>query len=169
METIQDLVDFLNSKCTLGTFIYGCDNHGITLYKKVDGDLTALITFYEDEDYPAWSIRDFGTIAPRNQKTIIDFACNTDRKKWFKLPEKFNIIMGYDVQHIIFVAYCWDEIGDRETIYPVCEVYKEELDKDEFLFTESDVEYLKSNLSYPQNLMIDLGVIEGKRRVKGDK
>lgn len=169
METIQDLVDFLNDKCPSEQFFYAHDDLGITLYHKIEDDEAELITFYQDEDYPAWIIRDMRKVSPRVQETIMDFAYNTDRNKWFRIENRFNIIMGYDVNHVTCVAYYWEDIGDRETITPTSNVYMDELDKDAFLFTEDDIEYIKSDMVYPQTLMIDLGVMEGKRRAKGDK
>lgn len=169
MEAIDDLVDFLNDKCPSEHFYYAHDDLGITLYHKIEDDKSELITFYQDEDYPAWIIGDMRKVSPRVQETIMDFVYNTDKKKWFKLKDRFNIILGYDVQHVTCAAYCWADIGDRDTITPTGEVFEEELNKDEFLFTEGDVEYMKRYLCYPQDLMIDLGVMEGKKRAKGDK
>lgn len=151
MRTVQDLVDNLNLNYDLVCRVERTDNGCY-----IEDDTSCFIHFEDGH----WDIHgDFCMLHREVQKYIMDFVYTTDKEHWFDEPEKkYNIIIGEDVGQIYRSAYkkCWfgAKVSDN--------VHEEDLILENYQFTESEVEDLKSKVSERSAKIIDLGKVEVK-------
>lgn len=151
MKTVQELVYNLNTNYSLD-----CD------YEETDESIiisegsSPLISFTKD----CWEILNgFCMLHHEMQKYIMDFAYSTTSKDWF--PEKkYNIVIGRDSEDPIYSAYKKRGINQ----YAISAMaFKGELrTHEEFQFTESEIDELKSTLSENMAKIVDLGKVEVK-------
>ena len=90
---------------------------------------------------------------------IMDFIYTTDSNHWFDEQEKkYNIIIGEDVGQIYRSAYKKCGFGAKVSD----NVHEENLTLDDYQFTETEIEDLKSKVSERSAKIIDLGKVEIK-------
>ena len=160
MKTINDLVDRLNSYGAYGEFYIrkGKAEEYLLCKRYMYGSDSTLLAFAKKQPY--WDIySSLGAMNNRVQRTIMDFIYTTDSNHWFDEPEKkYNIIIGKDVGQIWKSAYKKSRFGAKVSD----NVYEEDLILDDYQFTESEIEDLKSNL--PENMakIVDVGKVEVK-------
>lgn len=160
MKTINDLVDKLNSYGAYGEYYIrkGKAEEYLLCKRYMYGIDPTLLALAKKQPY--WDIySSLGAMNNRVQKEIMDFIYSTDSNHWFDEPEKkYNIIIGEDVNGEYKSAYkkWWNgaEVSD--------EVNENDLTSDEFKFTESEIEVLKSKVSERSAKIIDLGKVEVK-------
>ena len=155
MKTINDLVNKLNNYYDL-EFRVANTGDGYC----IEDDMYTYICF----DNGHWDIiSGFCMLHHEVQKEIMDFIYTTDSNHWFDEPEKkYNIVIAEDVNKNNVVhwktayqkKYKGVEINDA--------VDEKVFINDNFIFTESEIEELKSNL--PENMakIVDLGKVEVK-------
>lgn len=164
MKTINDLVNELNILFGYGDFYIDKDDEmdSYTLYMKDLGTVGGLIEL--SKKYKSWNVQpSFGLVSIDVQKEIMDFIYTTDSNHWFDEPEKkYNIIIGEDLEPSIHQkwkgAYMKTEYGVK--IWHA--LPEKDFINDEFIFTESEVEDLKSKVSERSAKIIDLGKVEVK-------
>lgn len=162
MKTINDLVDKLNSYGAYGEFYIrkGKNDNYLLCKRYTEGEDATLFEFAKKQPY--WSIHQpLGAMHNQVQKDIMDFIYTTDKEHWFDEQEKkYNIIVGRDLEP--FAIQEW-KAAYMKTAHGV-KVWHASPEKDfindEFIFTESEVEDLKSEL--PENMakIVDLGKVE---------
>ncbi|CAI2678890.1 hypothetical protein AKUH3B103M_PHAGE100200 (plasmid) [Apilactobacillus kunkeei] len=163
MKTLNDLVDKLNNYVEDGElgkyYIEQGGDKRYYLYEQYFAPDDGLLVVFAP-DYPHWIIHcDFGMVNYADQEKIMDFIYNTDKEHWFDEPEKkYNIIIGEGEQGKLKTAYKkfsnGTYIGDA--------VEEDDLKKDRYIFTESEIEDLKATL--PENMakIVELGKVEVK-------
>lgn len=164
MKTLNDLVNELNRLFGYGDFYIDKDDEmdSYTLYMKDLGTVGGLIEL--SKEYKSWIAQpSFGLASADVQKDIMDFIYTTDSNHWFDEPEKkYNIIVGRDLEP--FAIQEW-KAAYMKTAHGV-KVWHASPEKDfindEFIFTESEVEDLKSKVSEQSAKIIDLGKVEVK-------
>lgn len=163
MKTINDLVKKLNVFFGYGEFYIEKDDemNSYTLCVKYLGSLYSLVEF--DKEYKDWIVEiKFGLVPAEIQKMIMDFIYTTDKEHWFDESEKrYNVVIGEDVKRegdCVKTAY--RKNGDGVEVIDSTD--ENDLTLDEYIFTESEVEDLKSEL--PENMakIVDLGKVEVK-------
>lgn len=160
MKTINDLVKRLNIFFGYGDFYIDKDDemNSYTLCINYLGSHDGLVEF--DKEYKDWIVEPkFGLAPAEIQKMIMDFIYTTDKEHWFDEQEKkYNIIIGEDVGTKWKAAYrkLADDIGVMDTVKP------EALTLAKYIFTESEIEDLKSKVSEHSAKIIDLGKVEVK-------
>ena len=97
------------------------------------------------------------------QKDIMDFIYTTDSNHWFDEPEKkYNIVIAEDVNknNVVHWKTAYQKKSKGVEINDA--VDEKDFINDDFIFTESEIEELKSNL--PENMakIVDLGKVEVK-------
>lgn len=149
MKTINDLVDKLNNYYDMT-----CRVEKVLGDYNLGDDLSTYVCFDNGE----WDILSgFCMLHHEVQKEIMDFIYTTDKEHWFDEPEKkYNIIIGEDVGKKWKSAYrkLADDIGVMDTVKP------ENLTLAKYIFTESEIEDLKSKVSERSAKIIDLGKVE---------
>lgn len=162
IRRLQELTDYLNRKfrCMPPTFsVLEQDEIRIVQY-----DDLHIISFSKD----GWHIEEsFSILNSEIQKIIVNYANRTSVKDWFYSEKKYNIIVGLSYGDDEVTAYhktekeVWlnefDEVMCLDTF-----VSKNDLKRDEYMFTEQEITTLK--LSLPENMqqIIDLGKVEVK-------
>lgn len=160
MKTINDLVNKLNNGVAYGEYyIKEGKNDNYLLYKKyILSEDSTLFEFAKKQPY--WSIyQSLGAMHNQVQKDIMDFVYSTDKDHWFDETEKkYNIIIGEDVGQIYRSAYKKCQSGAKVSD----NVYEENLTLENYQFTETEIEELKSKVSERSAKIIDLGKVEIK-------
>lgn len=160
MKTINDLVDKLNNYVAYGEYYVrkGKAEEYLLCKRCVDGGESILFDFAKRQPY--WSIHaGLGAMHNQVQKDIMDFVYTTDKEHWFDKPEKkYNIIIGEDVGTKWKSVYrkLADDIGVLDTVKP------EALTLAKYIFTETEIEDLKTKVSERSAKIIDLGKVEVK-------
>lgn len=161
MKTINDLVNSLNNGYN-DFFINEDDElNSYTLNMKFRGAYCALVQF--DSKFKDWFVLpSFGLASEKVQKEIMDFIYTTDSNHWFDEPEKkYNIIIGKDVK--TYGDRCATAYRKKSNGIEIWDSAKEnDLTLDEYIFTESEIEELKSKVSERSAKIIDLGKVEVK-------
>lgn len=177
MKTINDLVDHLNATFDYADFFIkeSYDQRAYYIDMKTFDDYGSLIEF--DKQSKRWFIgTTLGLASDEVQKEIMDFVYGTDKIHWFDEPEKkYNIIIGKDSGHtgclnvyrkeFYFEQHydCDVELADEINVFLTDDrAQKEDLKKEEYQFTESEIEYLKSKLPDNMAKIVDLGKVEVK-------
>lgn len=164
MKVINDLVKKLNQYGAYGEYYVrkGKAEEYLLCKRYTEGEDATLFEFAKKQPY--WSIHpSLGVMHNQVQEDIMDFVYSTDKEHWFDEPEKkYNIIVGRDLEP--FAIQEW-KAAYMKTAHGV-KVWHASPEKDfindEFIFTESEVEDLKSEL--PENMakIVDLGKVEVK-------
>lgn len=161
MKTLNDLVNELNRLFGYGDFYIDKDDEmdSYTLYMKALGTVGGLIEL--SKEYKSWiALPTFGLVSADVQKNIMDFIYTTDKDHWFDEPseKKYNIIIGEDVGKKYKSAYrkSSDGIGVLDTVKPKA------LTLSRYIFTESEVEDLKTKVSERSAKVIDIAKVEVK-------
>lgn len=164
MKTINELVNKLNQYGAYGEYYVrkGKAEEYLLCKRCVDGGESILFDFAKRQPY--WSIHaGLGAMHNQVQEDLMDFVYSTDKEHWFDETErKYNIIVGRDLEP--FAIQEW-KAAYMKTAHGV-KVWHASPEKDfindEFIFTESEVEDLKSEL--PENMakIVDLGKVEIK-------
>lgn len=163
MKTLNDLVDKLNNYVEvedgeLGKYYIeqGGDKRYYLYEQYYAPDDGLLVVFAPD--YPHWIINwDLGGVNHIDQEKIMDFIYNTDKEHWFDEPEKkYNIVIGENVRGKLKTAYH----KLRNSAYVCSAVEEDDLKTDRFIFTESEIEDLKSKVSERSAKIVDLGKVE---------
>ncbi|MDN2612985.1 hypothetical protein [Apilactobacillus sp. EABW-1NA] len=164
MKTIKDLVNKLNNYVAYGEFYIrkGKNNNYLLYARNESSDDSTVFDFAKQQPY--WSIYPrLGSMHNQVQEDIMDFVYNTDKDHWFDEPEKkYNIIVGKELEPSAIQkwesAYMKTECGLSVRLA----LSERDFIKDEFIFTESEIEELKYNL--PENMakIVDLGKAEVK-------
>lgn len=167
MKTINDLVNKLNSYVAYGEYYIkkGKNDNYLLCKRYAENEDVTLFAFAKKQPY--WSIHSsLGAMHNQVQEEIVDFVYTTDRTHWFDEQEKkYNIIVG---EYVIT-----DDDGLWKAAYRKCgygtygtEVVdnadENDLALDDFIFTESEIEDLKSKVSERSAKIIDLGKVEVK-------
>lgn len=165
MKTLNDLVDKLNNYVEvedgeLGKYhIEQGGDKRYYLYEQYYAPDDGLLVVFAP-DYPHWIINwDLGGVNHIDQEKIMDFIYTTDSNHWFDEPEKkYNIIIGENERGKLKTAY--HKLSNGTYIGDAVE--EDDLKTDRYIFTESEIEQLKSTL--PENMakIVDLGKVEVK-------
>lgn len=154
MKTINDLVNKLNDyygmTCRVEK-VLGCYNLG--------DNLSTYVCF----DNGDWDILSgFCILHHEVQKEIMDFIYTTDKEHWFDAQEKkYNIIIGEDVK--TYGDRCATAYRKKSKGIEIWDSAKEnDLTLDEYIFTESEIEQLKSRLPCNMAKIVELGKVEVK-------
>lgn len=160
MKTINDLVKKLNSYVAYGKFYIkkGKNDKYILYVRNKVGEDSTVFDFAKEQPY--WSIYPpLGSMHNQVQEDIMDFIYNTDSNHWFDEPEKkYYIAVGmYDrTSKIIYFK------NDNELDFKLRTMidFDEKHLEDDDIFTESEIEQLKSTL--PENMakIVELGKVE---------
>lgn len=156
-KTLEVLVESLNMEFSnAGYFdIYFDSSNRQWVLSKTDEDANHELVLIS-KDLPHWllgkdmHLEDYGI-----QSSIVNFLANSSPTYWF--PEKkYNIIIGMDsfgIKNIYKKShkgkYLIDVLAD-----------KEDFNIEPYLFTESEIEDLKSNLPENMQKIVDLGKAE---------
>ena len=151
MKTINDLVDKLNDYYDMT-----CRVEKVLGDYNLGDDLSTYICF----DNGDWDILSgFCMLHHEVQKEIMDFIYTTDSNHWFDEPEKkYNIIIGEDMSGNFKTVYY--KAGNVVDVTDTAGEY--ELVSDQYQFTESEIEDLKTKVSERSAKIIDLGKVEIK-------
>lgn len=166
MKTINDLVDELNRLFDDSEFYIErrdaydvMDGYVIYMKNHVVIDIVSELIEIDEKDNRWCAGREFGSASEDIQKTIMDFIYTTDSNHWFDEPEKkYNIIIGENKREKLKTAY--HKLSNGTYIGDAVE--EDDLKTDRYIFTESEIEQLKSTL--PENMakIVDLGKVEVK-------
>ena len=160
MKTIKDLVDHLNATFDYADFSISADNKQqfYYIFMTTITEYGELIEF--NQQSKDWDIMPtLGTSNNEIQKEIMDFVYSTDKDHWFdETGRKYNIIIGENAWGMLNAAY--HKAGNGAYVSNV--VDEDDLTSDEFKFTESEIEDLKSKVSERSAKIIDLGKVEVK-------
>ena len=151
MKTVQDLVDKLN------------ENHEAERYFLENNPLSKSLWFNDSEIAAFFKDGDFNFYEPINlilsaeRKLIVKFLANVKKEYWF-VERKYNVVLdsGYGK-----VAVMKKEYG----VIPVNDLISAK-DKEatlrlkEYIFTESELENIKSNMSDNIKEIIDEGKVK---------
>ena len=159
MKTVQDLVDGLNEiYATQGKYFIEYESCTVTsvLYY-IRNDIRHSLAMLKPR-YRTWSLcPSIGFQGIEAQHAIIDYLTNSNPEDWFA-EKKYNIVIGKDMRGHCKSAY----YKGTDAVKVLANVYKDDLTLDNFIFTESEIEDLKSKL--PENMakIVDLGKVEVK-------
>lgn len=160
MKTLNDLVKRLNIFFGYGDFYIDKDDEmeTYTIFMKDLGTVGGLIEL--SKEYKSWiALPSFGLASADVQKNIMDFIYSTDSNHWFDEPvKKYNIIIGENERGKLKTAY--HKLSDGTYIGDAVE--EDDLKTDRYIFTESEIEDLKSKVSERSAKIIDLGKVEVK-------
>lgn len=159
MKTLQDLVDRLNGINHLKPF--SIEHYYDKYYLVVEYSIGTKNTVVEFSQLNYRFHEDIAYLHPLEQNIIVDYLANSNPKDWF--PEKkYNIIVGEDLEPSMHQkwkgAYMKTEYGVK--IWHA--LPEKDFINDNFIFTESEVEDLKSKVSEQSAKIIDLGKVEVK-------
>lgn len=159
MKTLQDLVDKLNKRSTLEEHYFTAgsktrDYHiGLGQY--------AIVSFnLRDRTY---SFTQYITVADdKDQDLIVKYLANHTPDDWFA-EKKYNIIIGqdnddYDETEKFFTAY----YKQHNAFYTNDSTREDKLSYERYIFTESEIDELKSTLPENMQKIVDLGKVELK-------
>lgn len=158
MKTIYNLVNRLNGYRIYGNFYIDQLSDG-RYYIFTEYLSSKLICFSKNDTkwiiYPG--LGDMNRVV---QKDIMDFIYTTNSNHWFNEPEKkYNIIIGEDTNREYKSAY--QKVGSNGV--EVCDsVDGDDLALEMFIFTESEIEDLKSKVSTQSAKIIDIAKMEVK-------
>ncbi|MBC6389233.1 hypothetical protein ERK14_06745 [Lactobacillus kunkeei] len=156
MKTLQDLVDRLNGINHLKPF--SIEHYYDKYYLVVEYSIGTKNTVVEFSQLNYRFHEDIAYLHPLEQNIIVDYLANSNPKDWF--PEKkYNIIIGGSVLTTCATAYCKD--GQGKVMLDTF-TSPSELKLDDYQFTESEIEELKSTLPTNMAKIVDLGKVEVK-------
>ena len=167
MKTIKEFVEELNedssSRNKYTPFDYG-EKEGDHFYIYFEDD--PIVMF--DKEYGDYAIlTTFSRVLRYYQHLIVEYLAESDENSWFPKSKKYNIIVGWSYKDDGVTAYyktekeMWYNEFDDVTCLNAF-VTKDELNRDEYMFTEEEIEELKATL--PENMakIVDLGKVEVK-------
>lgn len=162
MKTINDLVKKLNIFFGYGDFYIDKDNekNSYTLCVNHLGSYYELVDF--DKEYKDWIVETkFGLVPAEIQKEIMDFIYTTDKDYWFDEPEKkYYIAVGMYDRTSKLIYFKNDNALDFK-LRTMIDFDEKHLQEDD-IFTESEIEQLKSTLPDNMAKIVDLGKVEVK-------
>ena len=159
MKTLQDLVDGLNDVFSTDDcfyLIYDADMKTIHLYRRLTDVYFELAEI--SKKYKSWLVgKDLYMQVGEVQKVIMNFLVKSNPDDWFA-EKKYNIIIGKGSDGIKNIykksnegRYLIDALAD-----------KADFNIEPYLFTENEIEELKSTLSEKLAKIVDLGKVEVK-------
>lgn len=153
MKTVQDLVNRLNEfNNPTGFSISRCLD--ITFLK---ASKCRVVTF---QDFIYRIENKFIDLKPHEQKVIIEFLANSNPEDWFA-EKKYNIIIAKDIDSL-FNRLCVYKKDSKGFIFTKDNATKIDLSFNDYQFTESEIEELKSTLPTNMAKIVDLGKVEVK-------
>ena len=166
MKTIKDLVKSLNDEDVyMETITTPYNEKKYYLFKKrVGAEDLKLIQFMES--LPKWMIcSGLSEVSFFLQKDIMDFVYTVDSEHWFdNIEKRYNIILGEQVTKGGFEPSkaAYKKSSDKRYVDISDIVEEDDLKLAKYIFTESEVEDLKSKVSEHSAKIIDLGKVEVK-------
>ena len=160
MKTLQDLVDSLNANVNnIGKFYVSKDlEDDFYLFCECDRDKSRIICF-DTESGEAYRESGFYILNWEAINLISEYVINHTPDNWFA-EKKYNIVLhNLDGEKIVINKY------DRHNPFSIeCStgIDDDELELDAYIFTESEIEYLKSILPTNMAKIVDLGKVEVK-------
>lgn len=162
MKTINDLVKKLNIFFGYGDFYIDKDNekNSYTLCLNYLGSHDWLVEF--DKEYKDWIVEQkFGLVPAEIQKMIMDFVYTTDKEHWFDEPEKkYYIAVGMYDRTSKIIYFKNDNALDFK-LRTMIDFDEKHLQEDD-IFTEKEIEELKSTLPTNMAKIVELGKVEVK-------
>lgn len=163
IKKLNELTKYLNDEMIRSSRdLFTVEQNDNNAYIKFDE--FNVITFRTDD----WHIEnDFGMLNSEIQKIIIDYANRTSAKDWFIPQKRYNIIVGPSYKEDNVTAYYKTEREEWLNVFAdiMClDAFTSatDLTREEYMFTEQDIEELKSTL--PENMaqIVELGKVELK-------
>ena len=151
MRTLQDLVDNLNNYYDMSCRVEKTEDDCY-----IEDDFSSYIHFENGK----WDIlSDFCMLHHEVQKLIMDFVYTTNTDDWL-LERKYYIAVGMYDSTSKLIYYKKDNTLDF-TLRTMIDFDEKHLE-DEDIFTENEIEELKSTLSENMAKIVDLGKVEVK-------
>lgn len=161
MKTINDLVEYLNYNERDVYTLTDLKNKVLICREGIMGSILLMTVYKSNAVLPfEWHISsDFHFEQFSVQEKIMRFVSNSNPNHWFdELEKKYNIIIGEDVVGSFKTAY--RNVANGVMVNN--SVDEGDLALDDFIFTENEVEDLKSKVSEHSAKIIDLGKVEVK-------
>lgn len=161
MKTINDLIDYLNFSENDKYSLTELEDKALISREGIMGSILLMTVYKSNAGLPfEWHISsDFYLEQFSVQEKIMRFVITSNPNHWFDEPEKkYNIIIGEDVGTKWKSAYrkLDDDIGVLDTVNPKA------LTSAKYIFTETEIEDLKTKVSEHSAKIIDLGKVEVK-------
>lgn len=161
MKTVQDLVDGLNEiYATQGEYFieYESCTGTLSLYY-IKNDIRDNLAMFKPR-YRTWSLwPSIGFQGIEAQHAIIDYLTNSNPSDWFA-EKKYYIAVGMYDKTSKIVYYKNDNTLDFKLRIMID--FDEDHLQDDDIFTESEIEQLKSTLPTNMAKIVDLGKVEVK-------
>lgn len=156
MKTVQELVNRLNNINHLKPFSieYRCDK--CYLVVEYSNGMKNTVVEFSKTSYRIHE--DVSCLHSLEQNIIVDYLANTAPCERF-LEKKYNIIIGSSVSTKCSAAYC--KVGQGKVKLDTF-TRPFELKLDDYQFTESEIEKLKSTLPTNMAKIVELGKVEVK-------
>ena len=158
MKTLQDLVDRLNGINHLKPF--SIEHYYDKYYLVVEYSMGTKNTVVEFSQLNYRFHKDISYLDPIEQNIIVDYLANSSINDWFA-EKKYNILIAHnymlDARHNVYMVWSKGEHGFFAGL-----VQEYELNEEEYLFTESEIDELKSILSNNMAKIVELGKVEVK-------
>lgn len=161
MKTLNDLVEYLNYNERDVYTLTDLENKVLICREGIMGSILLMTVYKSNAGFPfEWHISsDFHFEQFSVQEKIMRFVINSNPNHWFDEPEKkYNIIIGKNEREKIKTAY--RRLYDGT--YIADSVEEDDLKRDRYIFTESEIEDLKATLPDNMAKIIDLGKVEVK-------
>ena len=161
MKTINDLIEYLNYNERDVYSLTDLEDKVLISREGIMGSILLMTVYKSNAGFPfEWHISsDFHFEQFSVQEKIMRFFINSNPNHWFDEPEKkYNIIIGKNEREKIKTAY--QKLHDGT--YIADSVEEDDLKTDRYIFTESEIEDLKSTLSEQMAKIVDLGKVEVK-------
>ncbi|WP_203621874.1 hypothetical protein [Apilactobacillus nanyangensis] len=153
MKTVQDLVDRLNNDYDMVCKIEKTD-HG----RYIEDDFSSYIHFENGQ----WDIRaDFCILNHEAQKLVMDFVYTTNPNDWL-LERKYYIAVGMYDSTSKLIYYKNGNGNELDFKLRTMMDFDEKHLQEDDIFTENEIEELKSTLSEQMAKIVDLGKVEVK-------
>ncbi|GAA6113960.1 hypothetical protein [Apilactobacillus apinorum] len=157
MKTLQDLVDRLNRSDQLNDNFSTSGSRDRDYSIDINGEEIILFSLkdrtYSFTSYIAW-------VNDKDQDLIVKYLANHTPDDWFA-EKKYNIVIGQDKDKTneYYTAYR-KSFGNSFATNDA--TLQDELTRYEYLFTEQEIEELKSTLPTNMAKIVDLGKVEVK-------
>lgn len=161
MKTLQDLVDSLNANVNnIGKFYVSKDlEDDFYLFCERNRDKSRIICF-DTESGEAYRESGFSILNWEAINLISEYVINHTPDNWFT-EKKYNIIIAKDIDSL-FNRLCVYKKDSKGFIFTKDNATKIDLSFNDYQFTESEIEELKSTLPTNMAKIVELGKVEVK-------
>lgn len=162
MKTLEELTNDLSKWYTFGDNWHNfyIKRNGIFVDLKDSKTDALYVHFRNNGEYKFHSA--FLSLPFVYVKDIVEYISSTDEHDWFPLEKKYNIIIGQDDDDDETEKFFTTYYKQNDAFHTNDSTREDKLSYERYIFTESEIEELKSTLPENMQKIVDLGKVEVK-------